>query len=268
MVGPAGRGRPPGGPTWAILSHGPPGGRALPEAAPGKKPQGFRLATHLSRHLFPRDLLAGKRLGCTEKRRCTPLEFHECKEQEGRQARPPPRGGWRGHEWNADAWQKTSGRGRVGGSTALGRRGKRDSAPMDESRILRMDPVDACIDGFPQYSPRRPFHLLRRHNPIGNPSTGRPPPEKGGECSRAPHALNTAPSSRPRRHHPQNSRRTPLDFIRKNFSNHWKTAENFFQSLEKPGHFFQPLEKSFPIIGKIRKGRAGAGQSNQPRLAE
>jgi hypothetical protein len=34
------------------------------------------------------------------------------------------------------------------------------------------------------------------------------------------------------------------------FSNHWKTAEKFFQSLEKPPHFFQPLEKNFPIIGK------------------
>ncbi|MBR3583613.1 MAG: hypothetical protein IKO01_09275 [Kiritimatiellae bacterium] len=34
------------------------------------------------------------------------------------------------------------------------------------------------------------------------------------------------------------------------FSNHWKTREKFFQSLEKSGHFFQPLEKYFPIIGK------------------
>ena len=34
------------------------------------------------------------------------------------------------------------------------------------------------------------------------------------------------------------------------FSNHWKTAGNFFQSLEKTVGFFQPLEKSFPTIGK------------------
>ncbi len=38
MVGLGGRGRPPGGPSWAILSHGPPGGRALPEGATDKKP--------------------------------------------------------------------------------------------------------------------------------------------------------------------------------------------------------------------------------------
>ncbi|MBR4251296.1 MAG: hypothetical protein IKQ15_03215 [Kiritimatiellae bacterium] len=38
----------------------------------------------------------------------------------------------------------------------------------------------------------------------------------------------------------------------KKFSNHWKNAENFFQSLEKTGRFFQPLEKSFPIVGKFR----------------
>jgi hypothetical protein len=35
------------------------------------------------------------------------------------------------------------------------------------------------------------------------------------------------------------------------FSNHWKTAENFFQSLENPARFFQPLETFFPIIGKL-----------------
>jgi hypothetical protein len=37
------------------------------------------------------------------------------------------------------------------------------------------------------------------------------------------------------------------------FSNHWKTAEEFFQSLEKSAHFFQPLEKNFPIIGKTAR---------------
>ena len=40
------------------------------------------------------------------------------------------------------------------------------------------------------------------------------------------------------------------------FSNHWKTGEKFFQSLEKSGHFFQPLEKKFPIIGKLFLGAA------------
>ena len=77
-----GRGRPPGGPSWVILSHGPPGGRALPEEASDKKSQGFRLATPLSRHhshcavarkrgpprgrapvALPRDLVAGNRHG-------------------------------------------------------------------------------------------------------------------------------------------------------------------------------------------------------------
>jgi hypothetical protein len=39
----------------------------------------------------------------------------------------------------------------------------------------------------------------------------------------------------------------------KYFSNHWKTAENFFQSLEKSAQIFQPLENIFPIIGKITR---------------
>jgi hypothetical protein len=34
------------------------------------------------------------------------------------------------------------------------------------------------------------------------------------------------------------------------FSNHWKTGEKIFQSLEKWGGIFQPLENFFPIIGK------------------
>jgi hypothetical protein len=49
-------------------------------------------------------------------------------------------------------------------------------------------------------------------------------------------------------------------FARKKFSNHWKTAEKFFQSLEKIGRIFQPLEKYFPIIGKPGGGRRGAGR--------
>jgi hypothetical protein len=42
------------------------------------------------------------------------------------------------------------------------------------------------------------------------------------------------------------------------FSNHWKTAEKFFQSLEKTAGFsnhwkniFQSLETFFPTIGKL-----------------
>ncbi|MBR4190594.1 MAG: hypothetical protein IKQ55_11610 [Kiritimatiellae bacterium] len=59
----------------------------------------------------------------------------------------------------SDAWKKESGLGRDGGSTAGGRRGKRDSAPaMNESSPLGMDHAEAGIDGHPQYSPRRPFH--------------------------------------------------------------------------------------------------------------
>jgi hypothetical protein len=38
------------------------------------------------------------------------------------------------------------------------------------------------------------------------------------------------------------------------FSNHWKTGEKFFQSLEKLAGFFQPLETFFPIIGKLFPG--------------
>ncbi len=43
------------------------------------------------------------------------------------------------------------------------------------------------------------------------------------------------------------------------FSNHWKIAERFFQSLEKQGGIFQPLENFFPIIGKTAFGRGSTG---------
>ena len=41
----SGRGRAPGGPPWPILSHGPPGGRALLESAPDKKSRRHRRST-------------------------------------------------------------------------------------------------------------------------------------------------------------------------------------------------------------------------------
>ena len=45
----------------------------------------------------------------------------------------------------------------------------------------------------------------------------------------------------------------PPDFppIGNIFSNHWKTPEKIFQSLEKPLQFFHPLETFFPTIGKL-----------------
>ena len=94
--------------------------------------------------------------------------------------RPPPRGGWRGHEWKADAWQKTSGRGRDGGSTALGRRGKHDLPPPTKETIpLRMAPTEACIDGHPQYSPAA--LSFRSAIAVHKPSSfGRHPPLGGG----------------------------------------------------------------------------------------
>ena len=56
--------------------------------------------------------------------------------------------------------------------------------------------------------------------------------------------------------------------IGKIFSNHWKIAEFFFQSLENFAVFsngwkksFQSLEKKFPIIGKFAVGMKKAGRS-------
>ena len=108
------------------------------------------------------------------------MEFHECKEQEGRQYPPPPRGGWRGHEWKADAWQKTSGRGRDGGSTAVGRCGNHDfPPPTNETIPLRMEHAEAGIDGPPQYSPAA--LSFRSALAIQKPSSsGRHPPLGGG----------------------------------------------------------------------------------------
>ncbi len=103
--------------------------------------------------------------------------------KKGDRTRPPPRGGRRGHEWTADAWQKTSGRGRDGGSTAFGRRGKCDSAPaMNETIPLRMDHAEACIDGPPQYSPLRPSLPLRTRNPQAIFLRTAPPSRRGANA--------------------------------------------------------------------------------------
>ena len=54
----------------------------------------------------------------------------------------------------------------TGGSTAGSRRGTWIAMPARSgSSPLRMAPVEAGIDGHPQYSPRRPFHSLRNRNP-------------------------------------------------------------------------------------------------------
>ncbi len=96
---------------------------------------------------------------------------------------PLREGGWRGHEWKADAWQKTSGKGRDGGSTAVGRRGKHDFPPATSETIpLRMDHAKACIDGHPHYSPRRPFLPLRTCNPQAIFLWAAPPSRSGANA--------------------------------------------------------------------------------------
>lgn len=77
--------------------------------------------------------------------------------KESDRTRPPSVRGGRGHGWDVHAWEKTSGRGRDGGSTAECRRGERNSTrAISESSPLRMDHAEACISGHPQYSSRRP----------------------------------------------------------------------------------------------------------------
>jgi hypothetical protein len=100
--------------------------------------------------------------------------------KKGDRTRPPPRGGWRGHERDDHEWKKTSGRGRDGGSTARGRRGKRDFPPAtNKSSLLRMNHAEASGCVHPQYSPCRPFPSLRsRHS--GTLSLGAAPPSRRG----------------------------------------------------------------------------------------
>ena len=84
-------------------------------------------------------------------------------------------------------------------------------------------------------------------NPL--PPGGTPLPE-GGECSRTLHSPNAAPQSH--RQHPRplySTKNEKFPTIGKIFSNHWKNAENFFQSLEN-------RRKIFPIVGKLLEGVA------------
>ena len=109
------------------------------------------------------------------------MRHHECTVQEWCQGTPPSERGGRGHEWDVHAWQKTSNRGRDGGSTAGCRRNNLNLSPATSgSNLLRVDHVQACIDSTPQYSPHRPFHSLPRHNTRAFPAIGRHPPLGGG----------------------------------------------------------------------------------------
>ena len=77
--------------------------------------------------------------------------------KKGDRTRPPPRGGWRGHEWKADAWQKTSGRGRDGGSTAVGRRANHDFPPPTKESISGDGPCESLHRQPPAVLPPPPF---------------------------------------------------------------------------------------------------------------
>ena len=66
-----------------------------------------------------------------------------------------------------------------------------------ESITPRMEHAKACIDGHPQYSPRRPFLPLRTRNPQAIFLRAVPPLSEGGECSRTLHSPNIPTLSRP-----------------------------------------------------------------------
>ena len=169
-----------------------------------------------------------------------------CKEDD--RTRPPPRGGWRGHGWDVHAWQKTSSRGRDGGSTAGSRRTKGDSTlATNVASLLRMHHAAVCIDGRPQYSSRRPFHLLRSLNPgVFLPPGGTPLSEGGDACARS--ILRILPHKHtiiiPVHY---NSRRTKSFQWLENsarFSNDWKNFSAVFQRMEKIFHAKPPEERA------------------------
>ena len=166
-----------------------------------------------------------------------------------------------------------------------------------ESSPPQMDHAKACIHGHPQYSPHRPFLPLRtcihepssfgRHPPLGggrmrahapfskylstisrpsSPSTIIPEEPKCPPARRFPSKPSAPPRLRVSSFLPRPSRKPcglcafcGLCGFPKVFSNRWKTAERFFQSLEKSDQFFQPLENFFPIIGKLGDGRGASG---------
>ena len=136
------------------------------------------------------------------KLRCVRCDITDARLKKSARELPPPRGGGCGHEWDVHAWQKTSGRGRDGGSTAGCRRNKRYLSPTtSESNLLRTGHVQASIDGTPQYSPHRPFHSLPRHNPRTFSFRRAAPPSRRGGCLRTSHSAHIAP--RFNHHHPQ-----------------------------------------------------------------
>ncbi len=94
-------------------------------------------------------------------------------------------------------------------------------------------------NGQPQYSPCRPFHLHRRHNPIADPSIGRHPPLGGGRMlARTPY-----PEYRPHRPNPivtihKNPRRTPFSKYRSAISR--QSSPSTMIPEEPPDCTFRP----------------------------
>ncbi len=126
----------------------------------------------------------------------------------------------------------------------------------------------SCRERPPMSSPRKTMPLFQVREAVfphfNEASIPHPAFESAQRHSR--HSCSIPPPAflpRPSRPPPLRSLRQPLCVLcvfplrfpcsplaPKIFSNRWKTAEKFFQSLEKPARIFQPLEKYFPIIGK------------------
>ena len=106
-------------------------------------------------------------------------DFTIARSKNGDRIRPPPRGGWRGHEWDVHAWEKTSGRGRDGGSTSVRRRGKRDFTPATNEPFVD-GPSGSMHRRPPAALPPPPFPFASKDQSNHQSFHRAPPPSRRG----------------------------------------------------------------------------------------
>ena len=131
---------------------------------------------------------------------------------------------------------------------------KRNSIPTtNKSRPLRIDHAEACLDGHPQYSPRRPSLPLRMRT-LATVFHWAAPPSRRGANARAPSILqHISPQYHGDHPHPPNSPK-PQGFGRWSLPERGPRSENTLQALLR-----------WPRQGKERCRRSGAAPPEIPR---
>ncbi len=186
-----------------------------------------------------------------------PLESHECKAQGRRQDPPPLReGGGAAMDGMSMTWQKTSGRGRGGGSTAGGRRNQAQLYSNNKQIKTFADrPCGSMPRRPPAVLPPPPFPPTPNVHSCNCLPPGGTPLSEGGECSRTLHSPTHLPTisrrSSPSTKFPEAPGFWEVEFAGEGATLRKHTPSSF--AVAKTGKGKMPSERSRPARNPPRR---------------